>query len=259
MHARMTRSTRSAALRSRFSVIFRNLFLPLMLLLPAQLSWAQELRLARNELAAEQAVAALILAEIYARLGMQITVQALPGARANALALAGEMDGEVGRVQSYADKNPALIQVRPAYHYLNSVAFAKSGKGIAIPNRTALKHYRVGIVRGIAHAENATVGLGNVETVRTYEQLFQMLESDRIDVAIDTSANGAYMIHKLGLKDIQAVGTLARLDLFHMLNPRQATLAPRLGAQIMRMKDSGELDKLSRRIEEDFMRNHATP
>ncbi len=255
----MTRSTLSVALRPLFFIVFRTLFLPLTLLLPAQFSWAQELRLARNELAAEQAVAALILADIYARLGMQIPVQALPGARANALALSGEMDGEVGRVQSYADKNPALIQVKPAYHYLNSVAFAKSGKGIVIANRAALKPYRVGIVRGIAHAENATAGLANVETVRTYEQLFQMLESGRIDVAIDTSANGAYMIHKLGLKDIQTVGTLARLDLFHMLNPRQAALAPRLGAQIKRMQESGELETLARKIADDFMRSNATP
>ena len=255
----LTRSRLGDDLQGLLLMFLRIFLLPLTLLLQAQFSWAEEIRLARNELATEQAIAAQILADIYARLGLKIRVQALPGARANAVALSGEMDGEVGRVQAYADKNPTLIQVKPAYHYLNSVAFAKSGKGIVIANRAALKPYRVGIVRGIAHAQNATDGLANVETVRTYEQLFQMLESGRIDVAIDTSANGAYMIHKLGLKDIQTVGTLARLDLFHMLNPSQATLAPRLSAQIKRMKDSGELDKLARKLENGFVHSNATP
>lgn len=255
----LTRSRPSDDSRRLLLMFLHTCLIPLTLLLPVQLTWAQEIRLARNELATEQAVAALILADIYARLGLKIRVQALPGTRANAVVLSGEVDGEVGRVQAYADKNSTLIQVKPAYHYLNSVAFAKRGIGIAIDNRAALKPYRVGIVRGIAHAEIATQGLANVETVRTYDQLFQMLESGRIDVAIDTSANGAYMIHKLGLKDIQTVGTLARLDLFHMLNPRQAALAPRLSAQIKRMKDSGELDKLARKLEDGFLSSNATP
>mgnify|MGYP002776613575 CR=1 FL=1 len=113
----------------------------------------QEIQLARNELAAEQAVAALILADIYQRSGIKISVTPMPAARANSAALAGKVDGEVARVHSYADKNPLLIKVEPAFYQLTTVAFARSERGITIKSREDLLGLKVGYVRGIVHAE----------------------------------------------------------------------------------------------------------
>lgn len=222
-------------------------------------SLAQEMNLARNEKATEQAIAASLLTEIYKRAGLTAKIQPLPGARANAMALAGEKDGEVARIPGYAAKNPTLIKVDPPYYYLTTTAFAKGDKGITIKSKEDLKKYKVGVVRGIAHAEAATEGVPGLAVVGDYDQMYQMLEAGRIDVAVDAGANGPYVAKKLGLDNIKAVGELARLDLHNILVPAKKDLAAKIGATIKSMKDSGELDKLAKKHEEDFVKSGVAP
>lgn len=216
---------------------------------------AQELNLARNENAVGQAVAANLLADIYKKAGLTAKVQPLPGARANAVALAGEKDGEVARIQAYATKNPTLIKVEPGYYYLTTGAFAKADKGVNITSKDDLKKYKVGIVRGIAHAEAATEGLAGLQVAGNYEQLYQMLDAGRIDVAIDEGINGPGTLKKLGLAGIKQVGEIARLDLFHILHPSKKDLAPKISAAIKALKDSGELAKLTKKYEDEATKN----
>jgi ABC-type amino acid transport substrate-binding protein len=211
---------------------------------------AQELNLARNENAIAQSVAASLLVDVYKKAGLTAKIQPLPGARANAMTLAGEKDGEVARIQAYATKNPTLIKVEPGYYYLTTGAFAKADKGVSVNSKDDLKKYKVGIVRGIAHAEAATEGLAGLQVAGTYDQLYQMLDAGRIDVAIDEGINGPGAVKKLGLKDIKQVGEIAKLDLFNMLHPSKKDLAPKISAAIKALKDSGELAKLTRKYEE---------
>ncbi len=217
-------------------------------LLLSQLVWAQELRLAANEKATEQLVAEILLKEIYKSAGLVAQVEPLPGARANAALLRGEKDGEVARIRAYSERNPSLIRVDPPYYYLTTAVFARQGQK-PIKDKAELASYRVGTVRGIAHAEAAVAGLSKVEVVSDYEQLFRMLDAGRIDVAIDTGINGRMMIKRLALSRVEQVGELARLDLHTMLHPKHEALAARIGNAIRSMKASGELDKLIERTE----------
>lgn len=236
------------------ALFFAALFLPL-----ASQMQAQEVNLARNEKATEQAIASLLIADIYKRAGLTARIQPLPGARANAMALAGEKDGEVARIQGYATRNATLIKVEPAYYYLTTTAFAKADKGISITSKEDLKKYKVGIVRGIAHAEAATEGISGLQVVGDYDQMYQMLDAGRIDVAIDAGVNGPYFLKKLGFSGIKAVGDLARLDLFHILSAGKKDLSPKIGTAIKMLKDSGELAKLAQRYEEEFIKSGAAP
>ena len=222
-------------------------------------TFAQDVKLARNEKATEQAIATLLLTDIYKRAGLTLKVQPLPGARANAMTLSGEKDGEVARIQAYATKNASLIKVEPAYYYLTTTAFARGDKGITITSKDDLKKYKVGLVRGIAHAESATEGLTNLQVVGDYDQMYQMLDAGRIDVAIDAGANGPYVVKKLGLKNIIAVGELARLDLFTLLSPGKKDLAPKISGVIKSLKDSGELAKLTKQHKDDFIKSGIAP
>lgn len=216
---------------------------------------AQEVQLARNENAIGQAVAAKLLTDIYKKAGLGINIAPLPAARANAVALAGDKDGEVARIAPYFAKNPSLFKVEPGYYYLTTAAFAKSDKGVTINSKDDLKKYKVGIVRGIAHAEAATEGLAGLQVTGSYDQLYQMLEAGRIDVAIDEGINGPSTLKGLGLKDITQVGEIARLDLFNVLTPAKKDLAPKISAAIKALKDSGELAKLTKRYEAEATKN----
>lgn len=214
---------------------------------------AQEMHLAANEKAVEQSIATQLLTEIYKKAGLTLTVEPLPGARANVLALSGEKDGEVARIQPYVDRNPSLVKVEPAYYYLTSAVFAKSARHITIASKAELSNYRVGIVRGIAHAEAATAGLSSVEVISNYEQMFRMLDAGRIDLAIDTGINGRLTLQTFGFKGIEQVGELARLELFHILNAKNKELAPRISKAISALRSSGELDRMTARIEKELV------
>ena len=98
--------------------MFRSVLCGAVAMSLVSLTSAQEVNLASNEKATEQVIAALILTDIYKNAGLTVKIQPLPGARANAVTLSGEKDGEVARVQAYANKNATLITVEPAYFQL---------------------------------------------------------------------------------------------------------------------------------------------
>ena len=233
----------------------------LLLLLQAVggVAYAESLHFARNEHAAEQAVAALVLEDIYQRAGLKFTVTPMPGARANTAALAGKVDGEVARVHAYGEKNPTLIKLDPPYYYLTTVAFARADRKLSIRSRDDLAGLKVGYVRGIAHAELQAAHLENVTVISAYDRMYEMLQAGRIDVALDTGANGAYMIARNGMTDLQAVGTLAKHDLFHILHPSRRDLAPRIHSVIKQLRDSRQLDKIVRQREDQFLNSGMAP
>jgi polar amino acid transport system substrate-binding protein len=214
---------------------------------------AQELNLVRNESAVVQTIAARLLKDIYKHAGMTVNITPLPGARTTAVVLAGEKDGEVARIPAYFIKNPSLVKVDPAYYYLTTGVFAKSSRGITVTSKEDLKKYKVGIVRGIAHAEAATEGLVGLQVTATYEQLYKMLEAGRIDVAIDEGINGPAIVRELGLKGISQVGEIARLDLHHVLVASKKDLVPRISTAITALKSSGELARLTKRYESEVV------
>jgi len=209
------------------------------------------LNLGMNEKALEQVIASKILLQIYKRAGLDAHVQALPAARSNATLLDGLLDGEVARVQTYLDKNPTLVKVTPAYYHLTTTAFARSGSGISVKTKSDLARFRVGYLRGIAHAESISKGLEKLDVIGTYEQMYKMLEHNRIDIAIDADVNGQTRAKDMGYSDIVAVGSLATLELFHILHPSQSSLAPKIGSTIDAMKKSGELERLVRQYENE--------
>jgi hypothetical protein len=71
-----------------------------------------------------------------------------------------------------------------------------------------------------------------------------MLGADRFDVAIDVNVNGHFEIHKLNVSGAKDVGTLLQTEVFTVLSPVNAHLAPRLAKTIAQMKRTGELERL---------------
>ena len=187
---------------------------------------AEQLNLASNEKLVEQTIAARLLSDIYQKSNLVVKNTPLPPSRANLSTLNGTSDGEVARIDAYAKKNPTLIQVTPAYYYLTTVAFSKSD--ITIQTKEDLKKYSVGAIRGVAHSDAITEGLSDVVYVNDARTLFLLLKSGRFEIAIDTGANGKYLLTEMKLDEIHAVGELARLELFNILSPNKKHLAERI-------------------------------
>lgn len=198
------------------------------------------------------AVGSKILQKILPIAGVQVDVQPLPSARATLVARAGRVDGEVARIANFASNYPELIRVEPSYLTFHTVAFGKNKEQLALNKPEALKTYKVGIVRGVQHSENAVSGVADVTRVNNVEQLLSMLEAGRFDIAVDTRASGEFALKRLGFKDISEIGVLGEQDLFLYLHVRHQTLVPVIGKTIKKMKDSGELKQLVRSVEADF-------
>ncbi len=220
----------------------------------------QTVRLASNEFALGQEVASQLIREIYRRAGLVASINPVPGRRSGVLVQNEEMDGEVGRIPLYGAGHPTLVRVDPPFYSLTTGVFVKAGFSAQIRSASDLAPFRVGIVRGITHAEHAVADLKNVVLLSKYEQLYQMIALGRIDVGIDTGLNGDAVIHRLGLEgQIVHQGDIARLELHNFLGPAHAGLAPRISRVIQAMRSSGELDALTRKVEKQTLEAWSKP
>jgi polar amino acid transport system substrate-binding protein len=244
---------RSFSLKTYLLIPAICLFLAWMTLLFAvspSLGQAQTVNLGLAQGEAVQDVAAELLTEIYKRAGLKLKIEPLPPARLTLMVLNNQIDGEVARVGPYFEKKPSLFKVEPTYYSLETTAFAKSDRAIVINSKNDLKKYRVGIIRGVIHAEIATEGVPKLVVTNSVEQLFKMLDIDRIDVAVDVHINGLDVIRQMNLKGIQPVADLAKRDFFNVLTSSNADLAPRISNVIKTMIASGELATMTQMAEE---------
>jgi polar amino acid transport system substrate-binding protein len=204
----------------------------------------EQLKLAANEGLPVQWVAELVLREIYRRAGLQMSVEALPPSRASLVTLAGQKDGEVARVGSYQQQFPGLLRVEPAYYTITTAVYARSAMDRQFRSAEDLLPYRVGIIRGVTHAQQATRNHPALTEVANADQLFKMLAAQRVDVVLDTGLNGSLTLENGAFPGIKHSGIIASLELYHYLHPRHSRLASHIGSVISQLKASGELDKL---------------
>lgn len=207
---------------------------------------------AANENAAEQIIAEGVLIDIYKAAGINIRVLRLPAVKATDMAVKRQVDGEVARVYSYGATHPSLIRVEPAYFFLSTVGYAKKSFPKTLRSKEDLLPFTVGIVKGIQHATTATENHSRVMTTNTYEDLYALLETDSIQIALDTGYNGKFLLNKLGYTDLAAKGTIGVFGLFNYVTDNNKKLIPIISATIIRLQQSGEMNKIIRKHEMAF-------
>ncbi len=186
-----------------------------------------------------------ILKEIYQRTGIPLEFVVLPTQRSLAQSARGIIDGELVRIHEVGNLYPTLIRVPTPYTFFESRAFARTPdiqQDIQKNGWSALNNYRVGIVRGMKHAEIGLKDIKDVVAVDRTDQLFKMLERERVDIAISTSVSALALISKLNLQSIHLIDTpLKRHDLYHYLHVKNKHFIPMLDETIRAMKEAGEL------------------
>ena len=214
----------------------------------------QALRLAANERLAEQFVASRMLRVIYAKAGLNLEIEPMPAARANLETIQGRRDGEIARIAAYGERNPTLIRVDPPYYQLTSRAFWLKSRNATVKDRTELRHYSVGAIRGVAHSMELTEAHPAVTLTKEPLQMFRMLQSGRFDLALDTGINGRYLVSRNNWQDIESSPDLASFDLYHYLHPKHSALTERLERTIRQMRSSGELDQVRSQLRQTYSR-----
>lgn len=229
-------------------------FLAVILLAFCSIAFAEaKYKFVRIDKLAEQEVAAKMLKDIYKSIGMEISIEPVPGERAKLMATSGEADGETLRIFSYGEKNPMMVRIPTAYSSLETTAFALKSSKISIKTKEDLKKYRIVIVRGVQHTKDITEGLQNVHVINDLEQMMKFLEAGRADIAITNTIAGNGMLKQLKLDSIAPVGTLETLDLYHYVHEKNKDIVPKVDEAIQKMKNSGELKTLREKYEKEYL------
>ncbi len=215
----------------------------------------EPLRFAKIIETPDQVVGAKILKSIYQRVGIPIEFIEMPGRRALADSSAGTVDGEIHRIFSVGEDYPTLIRVPTPINYIEPTVFSKKAD-LKIDNCADLKPQRVGIVRGVRHAENCTKGLKNRQVVGNSQLLMKILDKDRVDAVITARINGLLQLRKLNFEGIHALSPpLSREPLYHYLHEKHRDLVPKIDQVIQEMEKDGTLKNLRKRVTEELIEN----
>jgi len=218
----------------------------LILNLLANMSFAEssQITVSTNNTPLDRKVLQAISDEAFSRLQLKFNLVSLPSERSLVAANNGEVDGEGLRVAGLSKQYPNLVQVEEAYTRISFVAFAKNAS-LKIVDWTSLKPYRVAFIKGWkmfeANASQAKV----VNKVDTPEQLFKMLDSGRIDMALYTLADGELYIKKHQLKSITALKpSLKDVDLYLYLNKKHEKTVQQLSSVLKNIKADGTYNRI---------------
>lgn len=191
------------------------------------------------------AVAARLLGDIYRRAGLGLQIEVLPAPRASLMALSEKADGELIRIASYGQTYPQLIRVDPPFYRVSLRAYSLPGRNASVQTRDDLKHYSVASIRGMAYAQELTENHPALTLAQNPPQLLRMLLAGRIDVVVCSTLAAQSALNEVGRQELAVSPDLARYDLHHYLHVRRKELAARLGDQIRRLRDNGELEQLT--------------
>lgn len=183
--------------------------------------------------------------EAFRRIGIGFKLVSHPSERALHLANQGEIDGEGLRIAGLGKQYPNLVQVPEHFIGISFVAFSKDALINLDHGWESLKPLRVAFITGWKMFEANASGARSVTKVEKPEQLFQMLDSGRIDLALYTRADGVALVRSMGLASIAPITpALKDVDMYLYLHKRHEALAPRLAQALRDMKADGAYNRI---------------
>jgi polar amino acid transport system substrate-binding protein len=205
----------------------------------------QTITVSTNNTPLDRKVLHQVSQEAFRRVGAEFKLVSLPSERSLMAANAGEVDGEGLRVDGLTEQYPNLLRVPERYVSISFVAFARDATISLDRGWDSLKPYRVGFIRGWKLFEAHAAGARIVQRVETPEQLLQMLDQGRIDIALYTRSSGMALAHRMGLPAIAPLApTLRDADMYLYLNKRHEALVPRLAKALREMKADGTYNRI---------------
>jgi polar amino acid transport system substrate-binding protein len=191
-------------------------------------------------------VASEILQEAYQQLGIEVVIESVPQARSLILSNDGEIDGEIARIAGLEAQYPNLVMVPVVLIEQEGMAFTRQDKAFLLNGWDSMQPYSIVYMNGVKWSEEGTQGMDRVVMVTQPEQMFQMLEMGRADVALAPRLSGTLVIKQLGYTDIQPLEPpLIVNKLYHYLNIKHsAVLLPQITAVLEKMEASGRLREI---------------
>lgn len=193
------------------------------------------------------AICERVMRRAYQQLGLGVVVEGFPAARSLLWSNGGQVDGELCRMPGIERLYPNLIRVPVSIHFFEVVAFGWN-RQVAVQRWDDLRPYRLGVIIGMINEENKTRGY-HVEPVPSIEQALRKLAMHRTDFVIVNRVTGLFWAGKLGLAgEFTVSAPLERLELFHYLHLKNASLVAPLSAVLQGMARRGEIQTIRQAV-----------
>ena len=180
---------------------------------------------------------------MYQRAGFNLDVRRLPGQRGLKMVEDGIMDSTFMRVKGIIKRFKNLVQMDEPVFKRDFVAFSRN-PDITIENWDSLAPYNVAYVNGWKILEWNIKKYKSIQAVKNTQQLFQLLDNNRVDVIVYAKYAGLYTLKQMGIKDVHIVGKpFATKEMAVILNKKHKDLLPKLNATLKAMKEDGTYQK----------------
>lgn len=179
-------------------------------------------------------------------LSLDIELIYMPGKRSSLMLESGEIDGESLRIKEAYDNISNIVVVDVPLAFIDYFVFSK--KDIIIKDETSILPYRLVYLRGYIIVDNYIKDkkFKEVYRVSRVEQIFQMLDRDRADIAIHSYQGGKDILSEefknSGIKVLRP--PIFSLPLYLFLNEKHAPLIPHLERAIKKVVESGRYKEI---------------
>lgn len=198
-------------------------------------------------------VAEAVLTEAYQQLGITLTTEEKPAERALVDANEGVVDGDLIRKTGIEEQYPNLIMVPVSVTSVEWMAFTKQVQ-FAVQGWESLKPYLIAFELGLKVMEENTAGMNRIMRTST-EQVFQLLDRERVEVAVAVREDGLVAMKRLGLSGITMLEPpLERTPLYHYLHKKHAQLVPKLTEVLQKMGQDGRIKAIQDQVLGDILK-----
>ena len=181
----------------------------------------------------------IIIGEAFRRAGLKLKIVRLSGERGLKNANDGLEDGELARIGGMEKTYPNLIPVPGKVVDYHFVAFTRNAN-LDNANWDTLAGFSVGLLRGWKIYERSIKPGTQVTVVDTPEQLFSILDKNRIDVALYEQSLGLALVKTMGIRDLQiSKPAFFELEMFIYLNKKHADKVPKIASALQDLKAEG--------------------
>lgn len=188
----------------------------------------------------------LLYAELFRRLDLSFEIQLMPGERALWNANAGLDDGDVCRIAGLEADYPNLRRSQEAVLDFQMVVFSR-GPDFVVAGAASLLPYELGILRGWKILEDATSLHPRRVELDQAEQLFRMLDHDRLELALIDRFLGQEIIERLEIQGVKMLAPpLLSGNWYLYLHESHQQLLPEIDRELRRMKEDGSYERLRR-------------
>lgn len=188
----------------------------------------------------------VVAGEAFRRAGLRLKLVKLPPERGLVNANAGIEDGDLTRIAGLEINYPNLVRVPEKLMDWHFVAFARQAK----PKEAtwaSLEPLSVGHIKGWKIFEQNLRSTTHITTADTPDQLFTMLDKNRIDVALYERWLGYALAQQMRIQNLHVVEPpLAVREMYIYLHQRHASKVPAIAAALRAIKAEGLYTQICR-------------